>query len=689
MWSFVEHSDAKSSHALWSHALHSKAERTVAPPSQAQGLDIFGCSGPFFLYTLTFISFYVTLSYSREISRERVFNMEDRTMKSITQRRLEENFPYSTPPRKIQEEAFERIATSDHGVLLEIPTGEGKTGIGLAALQAVGAQGKGPLFYVTPTKTQVDQVERIAGQRNIFKVLGRSEYPCLYYFNKGIPDVTAQESPCYTLRCDHRIDPQTGKTEAEGTTPCPYYLAKIEAMRQSQQGGIILCTTAFFLTNRLMVPEWQNAEPALVVVDEAHRLAKTARGVFEYTMTDFRLKRAVELLAPLDRKQAAIVSKFRLIFMRIARKRQSQTPSLLKDKEIERLIAVLDEFNASTLLVKLSEAVASCRINAVEQKEELKLLENLGHNIPRFVRSLGYALEEKGRQPLNYVVAFYYKKDDPEFQGTKRKARYYLTIRSYFVVPIIQRALGKNIVAYSATIGDSSIIKFETGINLPFYSFSSGFSIGHTRIYVPTDTYNLATRVRPRNSLNRALRQMVQMAQKFAKADHRSLVVVISEEERRKFLHFAAEAGLKVISYGDNGVTARVAAASFVAGEGQVLVGTAAQYGEGVDLPKGIAPVIFFLRPGYQRPDDPETQFEERRFSQGQCWALWNWRVMIEALQVRGRNIRTAKDLGACFFMSTQFRRFLYPALPDWLRPAYKANMTTEEAVKETLTLLS
>jgi len=598
------------------------------------------------------------------------------------------SFPYPEP-RVLQKEALGLIAGSQRGMLLEIPTGEGKTGIGLAALAAMAAKGEGPLYYVTPTKTQVEQVARVGGKL-VTTVLGRSEHSCLYYEDKGVQGVSAQSSPCYTLKCGHRVDPQTGKTEVDGATPCPYYQAKYEAMQKSQEGGgIIACTTAFFLTNRLMVPEWKKADPALVVVDEAHRLAKTARGIFEFTMTDYHLKRASELLALLDLKQAAIVNRFRQAFMRIARKRPSLRPSLLQDAEIENLIAMLDDFKADKLLAKLTAAVADGTIDPVTQKEELKLLENLGHNIPRFVRSLRYALEEEERRPLNYVVAFYYKKDDPDFQGTKKKARYYLTIKSYFVVPIIRKALGSKVVAYSATIGDPHIIKFETGINLPFHSFSSAFATAHTRIFVPSDAKNLATRARQRDDLDKTLRQMAQVAQQFSQAGHRSLVVVISEDERQRFLHFAEGAKLEAMSYSNNGMTARQAASAFVGGQGQVLVGTAAQYGEGVDLPRGAAPIIFFLRPGYSRPDDPETQFEARRFSEGQCWALWNWRVMIEALQVRGRNIRTARDLGVCFFMSQQFRRFLYPALPEWLKPAYNAQLTMEQAAGETMKLLA
>lgn len=606
-------------------------------------------------------------------------------MRSLKLDTLIENFPHEDI-RPVQERALDFIAKQPRGALLEVPTGEGKTAIGLAVLRALASQGKGPLYYVTPTKTQVEQVAS-KFPLDVACIYGRAEYSCLYYEEQGIADVNAEESPCYMLKCGHRVDQDSGQTEEEGAEPCPYLHEKFVALRRSKEGGAVVCTTAFFLMNRLMVPNWRDADPEMVVVDEAHRLPNIARGIFEHKMTDFHLLRIARILKPLDRGQAAIVLEFVRAFRRIARKRPSAAPSLLKDDDLVRLVAILNRLETKALEKRIREAIRQGTINPLEQKTEIKLLETLVRKIPQMIRSIEYALEQGEKRPLNYVVAFYYKEDDPEFEGTAKKARYHLTIRSYFVAPIIKKALGERIVAYSATIGDPRIFGYESGLKLPFASFQSSFDAGNTRVFLPLDTPNLSMKARRRNDLNRTLRMIVRSAKQFAAKGHRSLIVVVSEDERRKFLAFAAEEGLETVSYG-NGMKARDAAAAFVRGEGDALVGTTGQYAEGVDLPRGIAPVIFFLRPGYQRPDDPQTQFEERRFSNGHCWALWNWRVMMEALQVRGRNIRTAEDIGVCFFISQQFRRFLYNALPEWLRPAYKAQVSMEAAVQETMKLL-
>lgn len=599
---------------------------------------------------------------------------------------LRDNFP-EREIRPIQDEALQMIASHPEGALLEMPTGSGKTAIGMAALRAAArAKKQGMTAYLTPTKTLVDQVCRMFPTQTI-SVLGRSEYPCLYYEQKGIPNVNAQESPCYMLKCAHRVNQETGKTEEESANPCPYFHAKFLARQGARDGKVVVCTTAFFLANRLLVPEWRDAEPTMVVVDEVHGIADIARQLFEYTMTDYHLDRTARIVETIDAEQAKLIRAFRNAFMRIARKRPSQAPSLLKDEEIQSLIGKLEELDTTRLEAKIHEALRDGRIDPLAEKYELKLLENLLKNIPRFCRSLRYAMEEEGRRPLNYVVAFHYQRGDPAFADSKKRVRFYLTIKGYYVAPIIRKALGNCVIGYSATIGDPKIFGWESGIQLPFRSFSSPFAVENTRIFVPSDVTDLSAKKRRRDDLKKTLRKIAESATRFAQAGHRSLVVVISEEERLKFLEIAKVAGLDAVSYG-NGMRARDAAAAFTAGTGQVLVGTAAQYAEGIDLPNGIAPVIFFLRPGYQRPDDPQTQFEERRFSEGHCWALWNWRVMMEALQVRGRNIREAGDKGVCFFMSQQFRRFLFSALPEWLQPAYRRDVATAKAVEEVLKLL-
>lgn len=598
---------------------------------------------------------------------------------------LSRNFPHDEK-RPVQGGALRFLSEHPDGVLFEMPTGTGKSAIGVTVLRS--NRNEGPCYYVTPTKQQVEQLERLYPESDLVKMYGRSEYPCLYYRDRG-EEVNAQESPCYMLQCGHRVDQSTGETVDETAEPCPYFKAKYEAKMRLQRGGIVLCTTAFYLMNRIMVKGWKDLDPAAVVVDEVHKLASVTRSIFEYRITDYHLKKVADSLKILDEEQANILRRFYNRFYRMCKVRPSKTPALLRNTEIEELMDILQELNPARIEQLVRQAISERILDTQIHREELKLLENLVKNIPRYILSFRYALEEEERGALNFVVAFYYEQEDTEFKDSEKRVRYHLTLKSYYVAGLIRKAMSGNIVAYSATIGKPDILQFETGLRMPFRSFPSTFDAAKTRIFLPKDAPNLSQRTRRRGDLNRTLRLIVRTAKKFVADGKRSLVVVVSEAERQKFLEFAAEDGLRTMSYQANGISARQAAKNFVDGEGDVLVGTTAQYSEGVDLPAGTAPVIFFLRPGYPRPDSPEAQFEMRRFGQSRCWALWNWRVMIEALQTRGRNVRSADDIGVCFFMSGQFRDFVPASLPKWLEPALRGGLTMEGAVEEAMKLLA
>ena len=586
---------------------------------------------------------------------------------------LEECFPWRQyrKMRPNQREAFEIIADQGGSVTLELPTGTGKTGVGYTFLETMRKLGYGPLFYLAPVKTLVDQVKSL--HPDIRAVYGRSEYQCLYYTND---DFKASDVPCLLLSdCSHRVDQETGETYAAGAAPCPYLHAKYQA----KQGGIVACTTAFYLFTQLFSKEWPT--PAGLVIDEAHRVAQSVRSILSYEITDYHLGKCAGLLREIGGEEAKTLDTLKKRMVKIVRRKPSSRQTLLEDHEIRELIDVLANINTSGLRQKVKEAVKTGKIDPKKQRETLKRLEVIIHDLHRYLSSFEYSLETDKHKPLNYTYAFYKaEKEENEF------AQYRLVIKAYYVAPIIRRMLSPFTVAYSATIGDSDVFGFETGIKAPVYTFKSDFPVENARIYMPSDTPNLAVKERGRQDMTRCLRKIAKVCRQFADKNMRSLVVVVSEKEREKFLFLCGEESVKVVSYG-NGVKPKEAARRFKDGEGEVLVGTVANYGEGMDLPKQIAPVIFFLRPSYSSPTDPATQFEERRFGQMR-WKLWNWRVMQEALQARGRNIRSADDIGVTILISQQFRRFAFASLPEWLKDAYRGEMNFDQCVSDTLKLL-
>lgn len=388
----------------------------------------------------------------------------------------------------------------------------------------------------------------------------------------------------------------------------------------------------------------------------------------------------INLLKEIDEGAANTLKDFLQTMIRIARLKPALKPTLLEAYEIRELMDILVRINCDELREKIRRAVEKMTISPLKHQKALKKLATVAWDLTHYYRSLEFSLPTGQRHPLNYTYAF-----SKKILEKREKAQYQLSIKAYHVAPIIQRILSPLTIAYSATIGDADVFGCETGIKAPFYSFPSDFPVENTKIFLPIDTPNLAVKARSHREPAKILGKIAKACKEFAQADLRSLVVVISERERQKFLDRCQEFGIEAISYG-NGRTPKDVAKEFKEGKGRVLVGTVANYGEGLDLPQKLASVIFFLRPSYPPPDDPGTVFEARRFGRKR-WALWNWRVMIESLQVRGRNIRSSEDLGVTIFISQQFRRFLLATLPGWLQDAYEGKMSFEEAIEETIKL--
>lgn len=567
---------------------------------------------------------------------------------------------------------------------IEMPPGEGKTAMEVAIARTAKKHFK-TCFLVTPTKTVLTQIQQRFPD-DFTVALGRNDFPCFFY-ERDKSDLNrdsktkfkADEIPCSMLHsCPHRVNQETGEVYEEGATPCPYLKQKYEA-RNSRKP--VLSTLAFYLFSRLFSKDFP--EPDVLIIDEAHRLPETVRSALSYDITDWHLEKAVEILEKVEEDGAAkVLELFRKRMISIVKRKPAHRGTLLDAKEIVDLVAILDTIDGKGVERSVAKAIKSGQLDAEDNVEVLKKVEGTVRNLRRYIRSLELSLPLGNRGALAYTYAYHV-----EEKGEHDRVAHKLVVCSHYIAPLVEKLLlGKTTVALSATIGDNVIFGQESGIKLPFLSLPSSFPVEKTRIFMPTDTPNLAFNDRKRGSVTNVMRRIARSAKKLAKNGIRSLHVVISNEEREKFIAIMNEEGVNAISYG-NGVTAREAAIRFKDGEGDALVGTMANFGEGVDLPRQIAPVIFVLRPGYPPPDAPRTQFEERRYGNNR-WAIWNWRVMLGVLQVRGRNIRSEDDLGATVFISQQFRRSVFASLPLGLQTSYKGQLTLDQCVKEAMGLV-
>lgn len=627
---------------------------------------------------------------------------------SFTRSELDHAFPVNAKirqPRPIQTDAMEALVEGMY--LQELPTGTGKTPLEYMILQA-GLRKIAEdehVFWIFPTKALVDQVKREFPDVNV--ILGQNEHACLWAAenfeqepeksvtqdllrvltdNPNVPRVSEiPRSMC--RRCRHHVDQETGETQVKGVVPCQYFQQTYEAKRR---GGIIAATMSYYIFAKMFGRAFSNV--AVLVIDEVHRLADVIRYTLSYDITDWHLKNCIELLEGIEAPERASLKKFLRTLKGIvkSRKRGPRKEYLLSGPEIQRLIDILNEVDPDVLFERISQATASGKINPKKDWKTLRKLETLVRDITRYVRAFEFSLAEEDeegnitRRPLNYSCS-YYKEEIAEEERVQHK----LVIHCHYVVPLVRKCLlAPTTVSFSATIGRPNLFAFECGIREELFSAPSTFPITNRRIYLPADADDLGRKFDPAGrKKTRTLRQIARGCNHLAQSGIRSLVLVISDAERQKFMQMAAEEDIAALTYGKE-VSPKDIAGAFRSGEGQVLCGCIAHFGMGVDFPKGTAGAIWFLRPGYPDPTSAATQFELERYT-NMYWSRLIYRVMLEAQQAMGRNIRGPRDKGVCFLMSQQFTDFVYKGLPEWLKPAYRRGKMLEECVDDAVSLLS
>ncbi|MBI4433923.1 hypothetical protein HY632_04050 [Candidatus Uhrbacteria bacterium] len=592
-----------------------------------------------------------------------------------------------------QEDIFRGITAVPGSVTVEAPMGVGKTDVAMAVLRARAATvaqelrdrsatdphaRPHPRWFIAPTKVQVDQVKRQFPEVEV--VYGRNEYPCAYYHARGEP-LSAADVPCSTLRrqklCPHAVDVTTGTPQDPTATPCEYLHAKYTA----KSGGIIVATHAFFLTSAILARDWES--PDTVVIDEAHQIEHVAGRLFATHITETSLRDLQELLTCIgDTHHAEIFREFLVVIQQNTSRKPGES-KLLEQDQTERLIQLLERTNYPHLDERIRTALTTGALDPVHQRAELTVLEDLTRNILRYLRHLRFAVTAEQHPPRNLVFAYAVR----EREDGAMVAR--LVIEPYAVSGLIRSAVGSHVLAMSATIGSAALFGQATGLSYPVVRIvTSPFPIAHRRLYLPTDTPDLAFRAQGRTTLRDTAIQILSACAAFRAQGHRSLIVVVSHAEQKVFQERASDAGLHLLSCG-NGMNAREVIARFTRGEGDGMLGTTAQFAEGIDLPRRIAPVIIALRPNYQNPNDPRAQFErQQRYAKGRAFALQRWRVTITALQTSGRNIRTPEDVGITIFVSRQYRDLFPQGLPPWMAPAYVTTRSLAQIVQESLALL-
>lgn len=571
-----------------------------------------------------------------------------------------------------QRSALTNVQDEQSSVIEEMPTGSGKTAFGYTILRALRAHyGDGTYFFVTPNKALVDQIKHLYPEFHV--VYGRNEYDCYYYEE---PKYKADQIPCSFLTdCPHRVSQETGETFEQGAHRCPY----LDAKWQARQSTLVVCTMSFYLFTTLFKNQW--GEIKGVVVDEAHRMPDIIREALSYEITDYHLNGIVEFLKESNIDEWRTFNRF-LKQMKTAVGNHSPENPLLEEREIHAFINTLGSIKRTVLEKEIKRVLSLKRIEDQERLEFIKKLEMIIRDLHRYMASFEYSLDTDSRRALNYTYA-YLKPRKTEQQ----RVEHVLYVKCYHVPPIVKRIFPEDrTFLMSATIGNIEAFRMETGLQYPFFTHDSEFPVENTRIYLPSDVEDLSVKHSRRNSKSKTARRIAKACRKFAGQGFRSLVLVVSDQERDQFLKIAESENVKVLTYNKD-LKPKACVQEFKNGKGEVLLGTFAQYGEGIDLPDQAAPVTFALRPAYPPPNDPKSLYEERRFKNGR-WIIWMAKEMRRILQARGRNVRSVTDRGVTFCMSSQYKKIVLRSLPKWLEKAYVYTKSFDEAVVDALKLL-
>ncbi len=641
----------------------------------------------------------------------------------FTEQELYDAFPTSAEirqPRPIQHDAIAQLVKGKR--LLELPTGTGKTALQymMAAASLKELEDGETVFWIFPTKALVEQTKRM--HPSIKTIHGKQDHPCIWWVeefeeqpeepvtcvqlpvlqeDKNVERVSAMpQAVC--AGCPHFVNQKTGETNVPGKLGCTYYQQTYEAKRGN---GIIASTMSFYIFAKLFarrkaddsVHQTAYGRVSALVIDEVHRFADVIRYTLSYDITDYHLQKAIDLLKRIEAPEYKQLRKFlkALDDIATAHEKEQLKEHLLTSEEIIKLVDILEEIDPKVLDPRrINEAVRAGLLDRKKDFREIKTIETLARDIKRYIHTLEYALPGEEREgeninrrggPFNYSCS-YFKEELGENERVQNK----LVLHCHYVAPLVRKRLkAPTTVSFSATIGKPDLFAYDSGISDEFFSAPSTFPIENRRIYLPADVEDLSQRSDPTGrKRTKTLRQIARGCRELVRKHIRSLVLVPSNDERQKFMRMAAKEGVDALTYSED-LLAKDAAKRFAKdGVGEVLVGCVAHYGVGLDLPDGTASVIWFLRPGYADPESAATQFEIQRFGKSGYWKRQYYKVMLEAQQAMGRNIRGPRDRGVCFLMSNAFEKFVYHGLPEWLKPAYKRGLMLDECLADTMKLL-
>lgn len=459
--------------------------------------------------------------------------------------------------------------------------------------------------------------EWASSQLSAGKLADRSELPAELHDDKLWSKVACGEGDCRGSACNQisRCFVDAAHIRAAGAqiVVCNYHLL-FSAMKIAEQRGCSLSET--------MLPHFD-----LIVMDEAHRAADTARSFFGFSISEWSFKRAVALLRKLDKDTAIdveIAGKALMDRLRIHANSSAYKARLRKP----------NEFSAAAALTALGAAADVYSMLArAESDAELKADLRAGANRCK-------ALKEKlseAEQLLDPESVYYIEADNIGVKlcsklvdvSSRLRNGLWSKVKSAVVVSATMRVGGR----FDHAINELGLPKEKLDtecVNSPFDFSSQAMLVVPNGMPEPTDQRFAA-------AVGAELSKIVAFARGRTMALFTSRRVL---DEARKALNGC---GYKVLVQGDAPRAKLIA--EFRHDVSSVLLGLAS-FWEGIDVPGEALACLVIDRLPFPRPDDPVLDFVTEKIGRRSFAEFSIPRAVMTFCQGFGRLIRSVDDTG-------------------------------------------
>ncbi|MEM0126790.1 MAG: ATP-dependent DNA helicase [Thermoplasmatales archaeon] len=571
-------------------------------------------------------------------------------------------FPYE--PYPWQEYIIEELKKGERkGILLESPTGSGKTAAVLYAVIEKFPDRK--IVFLTRTNSQVENVLREAHNIGIEKVMtffGRGEM-CL--FRTEAPDMVQgtpeeQSNYCRILvernnrglgGCPYRTDGPNGWPqgimsqqdfiELGKAMICPYYAQK----NLAKDAKIIATSYSFFLNpfirERFLTWMEEELENIIIIADEAHNIPDLTRNLMSLKLSHSSINNC--------RKEVEQFGDLPL---------NNVNTSFILDSLEEAIDSLLDEGDRIITQSEVSEAyMKAFEMNSNDVKNLLNLLASYGlsireqrENEGKLPRShiLNTAITSlammEGTEEYSVVISH---TDEPSSLVLMNLETYKLldffnrTYRSYFM---------------SGTLTPFGKFIDEVGLNDPYeVVVRADYLEKNLRVFFVNDVTSKFTM---KDEVLERMRWYVKDL--VEKVPRNKIVFCMSYEQLSSFLDMEIRGKIYFERKGMGNEEFQRLISDFRSKGGNLFAVINGRLSEGIDLPGKIVELAVLAGIPYP-PPSPETSalelFYEMKFKRG-------WEYAYEAVastrmrQAIGRIIRGPKDRGAAVILDSRARKF-------------------------------